>query len=379
MITNKLGLCEYFFVVCFLHYFTKWQQHNKGYVALTSQLMTPLHVRDCCTSDLMYNGEPVTVEVNSFESELVARKVNEIIKKHNQSKPLFAYVAFQAVHVPFVEAPEEYSKPYESMLGKVNEERYKLLTMISALDRALENIVGSLKEAGMWEDTLFVFTSDNGGAARAASNWPLRGAKLGYYEGGIRGPTLVHHSSLSSYVSNKMMHITDWLPTIMSAIQCDENLHDIDGVDQWDAIKDESIKTPRNTMLINLLPNSSKPKKSVMEEYKEEMKIFNIGTPAAVRKHDFKLLTVPTHGVWTAPRESTIVSPKPATDTKPLELYNLANDPYEQHEISEEHPEVVKELLEILAEHQKRNVKLKHHLDKAGCSENCGPVLPWLD
>ena len=63
--------------------------------------------------------------------------------------------------------------------------------MVSALDDAVGGLRGALEDHGLWNDTLLVFTTDNGGPvdgfnANEASNWPLRGGKANYFEGGVR-------------------------------------------------------------------------------------------------------------------------------------------------------------------------------------------------
>jgi len=70
-----------------------------------------------------------------------------------------------------------------------------------------------------------------------ASSYPLRGGKLSLYEGGIRVPALVHHRCVQKHVNKNLMHITDWLPTILKAVNCNQKLDGIDGYDQWDSIR----------------------------------------------------------------------------------------------------------------------------------------------
>lgn len=90
--------------------------------------------------------------------------------------------------------------------------------MATCMDEAIGDIVTAMKEKGMWENTVLVFTTDNGGAVtKGASNWPLRGSKGQLWEGGIRAVGFVHSMLLdqkvTGTVSNALMHVTDWFPT----------------------------------------------------------------------------------------------------------------------------------------------------------------------
>ena len=95
----------------------------------------------------------------------------------------------------------------------------------------------SLKETGYYDNTIIVFTTDNGGAVKmGGNNMPLRGTKGTLFEGGTRGIGFVHSPLLqkTGYTNLNMMHAVDWLPTLMSAIG-KNNLATsaLDGANQW--------------------------------------------------------------------------------------------------------------------------------------------------
>ena len=75
--------------------------------------------------------------------------------------------------------------------------------MVTAMDEVIGDLVKSLKDSGMYDNSVIIFSSDNGAAGKAnangavaGSNYPLRGNKGGYYEGGVRVPAFVHSPSL---------------------------------------------------------------------------------------------------------------------------------------------------------------------------------------
>lgn len=131
---------------------------------------------------------------------------------------------------------------------------------MTKLDRSVGEVVKALHSSNMMENSIIVFSTDNGGPPEGfnlneASNWPLRGAKYKLWEGGVRGIGFIWSPLLKEQqrVSNQMIHITDWLPTLYSAAGGDlSNLPDnIDGIDLWETL---SINTPskRNETLINI-------------------------------------------------------------------------------------------------------------------------------
>ena len=113
----------------------------------------------------------------------------------------------------------------------------------------------------MLKDSIIVFTTDNGGPAggynrNVASNWPLRGVKDTLWEGGVRGAALVWSPRLRSRgrVSDQMMTIQDWLPTLYSAAGGrPHNLANMDGMNMWPALDRPTIHaSPRSMLLHNI-------------------------------------------------------------------------------------------------------------------------------
>lgn len=103
-------------------------------------------------------------------------------------KPFFLYLAYNAPHFP-IQPPQEWLDKVLAKEPGIDEKRAKNVAFIEHLDDAIGRVLKTLRETGLDENTLIVFTSDNGGALRfAQSNGDLRGGKQDMYEGGIKVP-----------------------------------------------------------------------------------------------------------------------------------------------------------------------------------------------
>merc|ERR1719412_2416444 len=130
--------------------------------------------------------------------------------------------------------------------------------MLYDVDIAIDEIVKSLKDTNLYNDTIIVVTSDNGGAiSHGASNYPLRGTKGTLFEGGTRVPTFVlgppHLVPGRGQVSNVLLHISDWMPTLlkMAGYEGDPSKDlQLDGVDQSEALM--TGQSAREEMVYNL-------------------------------------------------------------------------------------------------------------------------------
>ena len=91
--------------------------------------------------------------------------------------------------------------------------------MVNALDEGVGNVTRALKDLNMWDNTVFIFYTDNGGHNQevGASNWPLRGKKGTLWEGGMRANGFVTGGRVgrSGVTSNELMHVSDWFPTMV--------------------------------------------------------------------------------------------------------------------------------------------------------------------
>ncbi|XP_054928940.2 arylsulfatase I-like [Dermacentor andersoni] len=202
--------------------------------------------RDCDNVDYSAKG--------IYSTTLIANHVLETIDDNfKRNGSMFLYVAFQAVHAP-LQAPSDYRAMCSS---HANKKRVKICELLAVMDHAVGLIVKKLKEVKMWRNSLVVFMSDNGGQVLyGGNNWPLRGNKNTLYEGGTRVPAFVAGPLLkrSGYRSSSIVHLVDWFPTLLSVAGALENsaLEEIDGIDQWSAMRDGAETGPRAEFIYNL-------------------------------------------------------------------------------------------------------------------------------
>jgi len=145
----------------------------------------------------------------------IAEAENLIETFHKRRQPFFLNVWFDNPHEPYEPAPDQYLKLHE---GKAAGDDLLYRSMVAHLDAGVGRIVAKLKRLGVAENTLIIFTSDNG-ATGPGSNAPLRGGKGTLFEGGIRAPMIAVWPGRirPGTVSNEFAISTDLLPTLCEA------------------------------------------------------------------------------------------------------------------------------------------------------------------
>ena len=176
-----------------------------------------------------------------YNTYLFTNKSVELIQEHDQSKPLFLYLAYTAPHIPH-EVPDNEVEKFASHISVGARQKYA--AMVSVMDEGIGKIAGTLISTGMMDNTIIVFTSDNGAYYRSVgSNYPLRGGKSSFLEGGMRGVSFVHSPLLqqTGYTNKHLHHVTDWYATFQNLAGDVPENHDkpqlpLDGVDVWSSI-----------------------------------------------------------------------------------------------------------------------------------------------
>ncbi|CAG9838089.1 unnamed protein product [Diabrotica balteata] len=195
-----------------------------------------------------------------YSTDVFTEEAVRIIKNYSSSKPLFLYIAHAAVHSgnPYnpIVAPDVLAKDFTN-IEDYNRKRFA--AVLTKLDESVGSVTKALHAAGKLENTIIIFSSDNGGPAagfnlNAASNYPLRGVKNTLWEGGIRAAGLLWSPLIKKpqRVAFQRFHITDWLPTLIDAAGGNSSkINNIDGKSQWTTLSNDEPST-RNEILHNI-------------------------------------------------------------------------------------------------------------------------------
>jgi arylsulfatase A-like enzyme len=271
--------------------------------------------------DWYRNGEPLKEE--GYTTHLIAKEACKVIASGDQSKPLFLYVPFNGVHSPF-QVPDSYLKPYAHLKGN----RQKLAGMLAAVDEAIGQIEAALKQAGRLENTLIVFSSDNGGPP-PGDNTPLRDFKGSIFEGGTRAAAFATWPGRipAGQRIRQPMHMVDWYPTLIK--QAGGSLEQklpVDGLDVWPMLTKQAA-SPHDAILSVSTQGSSR---------------------AAVRMGDWKLIV--DGGAADIAPTGKKKGKKAAGKYEAVALYDLSADPSEAKNLADAQPERVKAMRARLAE-----------------------------
>ena len=146
-------------------------------------------------------------------------------------KPFFLYLAYNAPHFP-VQPPEEWLEKVKKRAPDLSDKRAELVAFIEHLDHGIGQVINTLKENDLYENTIIIFTSDNGGLLRdEANNGPLRNGKQSVYEGGLRVPTSIiwKNHILSGSTTDYKATTMDIYPTLLDAMNIHLD-HKVDGL-----------------------------------------------------------------------------------------------------------------------------------------------------
>lgn len=265
-------------------------------------------------------------------SERLAQETADFIKA-NKDEPFFAYLSFYAVHSP-IETTQAYWKKYrdKAVSKGIEENGYKMETrlpirtvqdnpvyagLIQHMDDAVGIVLRQLKELGLDENTIIVFTSDNGGVASgdaySTSNAPLRGGKGYQWEGGIRVPYLIKAPGISSKVVDYPVSGQDFYPTLIELAGL--NVPAEQGVN--------------GTSLVNVLEGNKGEERTLFWHYPHYGN--QGGDPVSIiRKGNYKLIYF-----W---------------ETESVELFDLSQDIGETNDISGENETLTADLKKTLFE-----------------------------
>jgi arylsulfatase I/J len=323
-------------------------------------------------TDLWDTDKPAWGMNGTYGDYMYVGRCVETIEAHDTSKPLFYYLAMQCAHDP-MQAPDRFLDLYD----KDTTPSQKEYAFSSVIDEGLANVTEALKSKGMWDNTLLVVSSDNGGPAfsdqGSASNYPMRGGKYTLFEGGIRVNAFVTGGLLPAAMRGKStsaaMHIADWYTTFSGLAGVDfaddhDDVPSVDGVDQWPVISGQTTAPQRTEIFV--------AKHTLIQD---KWKL--IATNAGDSRWSGPLYPqVPAEGEKDAQKCSA---------EKPC-LFNIITDASERTEVADKHPDVVKrmqarldELMEGIWSPTRPNVTKEAKC--AATAKNGGYLTPadWFD
>ncbi len=243
----------------------------------------------------------------------------QFIERH-KSQPFFLYLSHYAVHTRLDGKPEyvtEFEKKPGAGTGQnASRNNPHLAAQLKSIDEGVGMMLNKLDELGLADETLLVFTSDNGGESRVTSNGPLRAGKSTLYEGGIRIPLIIRHPKLVQAGATCKIPTSniDFYPTFCELVGVKRTGQHIDGVSVTSLLNSPKAKLRRDTLYWH---------------YPLDKPHFLGGRSAgAIRKGDWKLIEF--------------------FDTSERELYNLTGDIGEQNNLAKSNPDKVAELYQLL-------------------------------
>lgn len=250
------------------------------------------HISDGGKADL--HEMDSLIQRDGYLTDLLADKAIEFIKrKHRQ--PFFLTVTFNAPHWPW-QGPGDDAYP-DSVSFRAGGGPEKYAMMMRSLDDGIGRIIAALDASGMANNTVVIFTNDNGGE-RYSDNGGLRDRKLTLYEGGIRVPAFVRWPGKikPATVTKQVATTMDWTATILTAGKARVSKDSIDGIDLMPVMRGQSPEIER-TLYWRLAQRAHQK---------------------ATRSGDWKFVN----------------------DGKGEYLFNLATDQAEQHDVKEKYPDL---------------------------------------
>ena len=334
-----------------------------------------------------------------------SRRAVDVVDRHDPLKaPLFLYVAWTEVHDPYFQGqgPAGYAERLPPNGCKSGySARAVQRSMLACVDEATGNLTAALQRKGMWDTTLMLFTSDNGGViVEQGNNSPLRGGKATLFEGGMRVLSFLAGGWLPTAAPRtlaSMLSIADWYGTFAKLAGIDDyrdqraaqhGLPAVESIDVWPLLTGDRTHA-RDELLLsyvmhqgngNSLPNAfsfdeRQPREGrgesvayVQGKYKLIGRDRTKGAPASANGGESKAASL-NNGAktgWTA-RESCVAEHAPPDEShRPFLLFDLEADIAERHDLSAELPGVVDAMAARADELGRTTFQTPHSIDYLG-------------
>ena len=298
-----------------------------------------------CAVDYWKNDAPDprngTYDAYNYRDDLT-----DVFKSHDPNTPMFLYLPLHNVHSPF-EAPDEWLNLYDKNSTCSTRRTYQ--AMVSVADNVTGHVVELMKAKGMWDNTIMVVMSDNGGAPCGGSNYPLRGSKGSFYEGGVRALAFANGGLIPENMRGKatqgFIHLADWYTTFCKLASVDSSdsgpgKFDVDGLDVWPIISGETTTTPHDHIVLGFN--------------------YTYGRHAdqgAIIMGDYKLIIGPQYqtcdeNMW-SPLDYPCSDGPSGKDCDPYCLFNLVQDPNERKNLADTEKDTLNKLLDKYNQYSK--------------------------
>ena len=258
---------------------------------------------------------------NEYLTDRLSAEAADFITRHKE-EPFFLYVSYYSVHTRLAGRPPLIEKYQVKPGAGKNKNNPVLAAMLESIDNGVGRMMHAIEQCGIADNTILVFMSDNGGEHKVTSNAPLRGGKSQLYEGGIRVPLIVRwpQAVAAGAVCDTPVSTIDFYPTFL----------DLAGVAPADGqpVDGESLAPL-------LKQTGPLERDTLFWHYPIEKPHFLGGrSSGVVRQGDLKLVEF--------------------YDTGEVELYDLAKDLGEQHNLAEKQPQKAAQLRQMLGKWRKR-------------------------
>jgi len=270
---------------------------------------------------MRHNNE--TIDPPGHATDLFSQWAADYIEdRADHDAPFFLFLSYNAPHVP-IQPPAAWVDRVKQRQPGITDQRAQLVALIEHMDQGIGQVVEALKETDQLDNTLIIFTSDNGGQLHVGANCgPLRGGKGALYEGGVRVPMLAVWPGViapGSTASAQAMTM-DLFTTICDAAGVEPGEH-VDGVSLMPLLSGE-------------LADNAWPQRDLFWIRREGWSYMGQEVRAMRR------------GPWKLVQNSPF---------DPYELFNLDDDPLEENDLSQERREVFGEMSADLQLHMQRS------------------------
>lgn len=337
---------------------------------------TSVRGQGCGVAVDLYDGTGPSTENGTYVESVFCDRAVSIVEDHGDG-PLFLYYAFHTSCVGYNattgDANLQPEPSWEARFSNIDDpDRRKNVAMVALMDDCVGRIVRSLQVEGLWDSTLLLWSSDNGGAVHlgGGSNvYPLRGGYYNNWEGGIRAPALLNGGFVRRNCPTRklagVIHEVDWYATfarlaglgdVNDTAAAAEGLPPVESLDVWPLIDGTVDASPRTHW----------PMTSLTENFGDE-RTGSVGGDAAYMRYPYKLIVgdIIAQAGWTGPVHPNISQPWDSfadtincswspPDSKFGCLFDVVSDPTEHVDLAPSRPDLARDLYADLLDAETR-------------------------